>query len=100
MQRYSNSAYWAGSYGEASKGLWPPEYEIKQGTVLYRFVDLSRTPSIVGADGPWWFEFEYYQKIKRFALQHGYSLGYSARTFAAIFYEWSEVNAVVRAKAI
>jgi len=100
MQRYSNSAYWAGSYGHASKGLWPHEFEVQKGTVLYRFIDISKAPSVIGADGPWWFEFDHYQQIKGFAQQHGYALGYCARIFAAILYEWSEVNAVVRAEVI
>jgi hypothetical protein len=80
--------------------LWPREHEIQKGTILYRFIDLSRTPSAIGSDGPWWFEFEHYQRIRHFALQHGYSLGYCARMFAAILYEWSEVNAVVRAEVV
>ena len=98
MHRYCNSAYWSNSYSEASKGIWPHEHAIAQGAVLYRFIDLTKTPSINGADGPWWFEFEYFQNIKHFAERYGYNLGYCARMFAAILYEWSEVNAVVRAR--
>jgi hypothetical protein len=100
MQRFSNSAYWSGSHQHAAKGLWPRETEIAQGTILYRFIDLSKSPSVIGADGPWWFEYEYYQTMKVFSERHGYSLGYCARIFAAILYEWSEVNAVVRAEVI
>ena len=87
------------TYGEAAKGLWPHEYSVPAGTVLYRFVDTTRGPAISAADGPWWFEFEHFQTIKHFALRQGYTLGYAARLFAAILYEWSEVNAVVRAEA-
>ncbi len=78
--------------------MWPHEHEIPQGTVLYRFIDIGKSPSIIAADGPWWFEFEYYQKIRHFSRRHGYPIGYSARMFAAILYEWSAVNAVVRAE--
>lgn len=87
-------------FSEASKGLWPRHYAIHAGTVLYRFIDTTRSAPTLGADGPWWFEFEHFQSIKHFALRHGYSVGYSARLFAAILYEWSEVNAVVRAEVI
>ena len=93
-----NQQFLASTYSEAAKGLWPHEHPIKNGTILYRFIDTTRSAPIVGADGPWWFEFEYFQSIKHFAQRHGYSLGYAARLFAAILYEWSEVNAVVRAE--
>jgi|SRR3569833_292532 len=82
----------------ASKGLWPHEYPINKGTILYRFID-QKHAATGAADGPWWFEFEHFQTIRHFALKHGYSLGYAARLFAAILYEWSEVNALVRAQA-
>ncbi len=52
----------------------------------------------MAADGPWWFEFDHYQTIRHFADRNRYSLGYAARLFAAILYEWSEVNGVVRAE--
>ena len=58
---------------------------IPAGTVLYRFYDSHRAPTPqLGADGPWWIEFEYFQSIKHFADRHGYSLGYAARLFAAM----------------
>jgi hypothetical protein len=98
MQACANIAYWPGSYSLAAQGLWPKEVEIAPRTVLYRFIDTTRMPSAIGADGPWWFEYEYYQRIKIFSDENGYSLGYSARLFAAVLYEWSEVNAVVRAE--
>jgi hypothetical protein len=98
MQRHVNSAYWGGSYPAAAQGIWPRQSVVTRYTKLYRFIDLSKAPSLLAADGPWWFEYEYFQKIKHFADQHGYSLGYCARMFAAILYEWSEVNAVVRAE--
>jgi hypothetical protein len=98
MMPAANQEFFASSRIEASKGLWPHEHSVAASTVLYRFVDTSRTPPETGADGPWWFEYEHYQSIKHFGLRHGYSLGYSARLFAAILYEWSEVNAVVRAE--
>lgn len=94
-----NEDLFAAGRADAAKGLWPHRHEIAQGTVLYRFIDLHRAAPAQAADGPWWFEFEHFQAIRHFAARHGYSLGYAARLFAAILYEWSEVNAVVRAAA-
>jgi hypothetical protein len=69
---------------------------IPAGQVLYRFYDSTRAGSPqAGAEGAWWLEFEHFQSIKHFAARHGYALGYAARLFAAILYEWSEVNAYV-----
>jgi hypothetical protein len=98
LQNNANGPYWKGSYSLAMKGLWPHQSSIAKGIILYRFVDLSKAPSAIAADGPWWFEFEHYQRIRHFSLQHKYPLGYCARMFAAVLYEWSDVNAVVRAE--
>src|SRR6266542_6678084 len=76
-------------------------YDLSPRQVLYRFIDVTRCPGPrVGADGPWWFEFEAFQQIKHFALRNGYSLDYSARLHAAILFEWSEVTGVVRAQLL
>ena len=96
----ANERLLAPSRPEAARGMWPNEHAVDAGTVLYRFIDTTRGPPHRGADGPWWFEFEHFQSIKHFALRHGYSPGYAARLFAAILYEWSEVNAVVRAEVV
>lgn len=93
-----NDSFLRPSYAEAAKGLWPHEFRLDPGAVLYRFIDTTRSAPPAAADSPWWFEFEHFQTIKHFALRHGHSLGYAARLFASIFYEWSEVNAVVRAQ--
>ncbi|WP_457418829.1 hypothetical protein [Roseateles sp. P5_E7] len=70
--------------------------ELPKGTVIYRFYDSNRSRSPEeGMQGVWWLEFEYFQKVKHFAAQHGYSFSYAARLFAAILYEWSEVNSYV-----
>ncbi|KQP22432.1 hypothetical protein [Pseudorhodoferax sp. Leaf267] len=95
---YGNDPYFAGSRQYAAKGLWPREYEIGTSTVLYRFVDTTRCAPATGADGPWWFEYDHFQTVKHFASRHGHSLGYAARLFAAILYDWSAVNCVVRAR--
>jgi hypothetical protein len=77
----------------------PREYPLVPGTKLYRFIDLIRNPNPHhAADGPWWWEFDPFQQIKHFGLRHGYSFEYSARLHGAILYEWSEVNAFVRAE--
>ncbi len=95
---YGNDPYFAGSRRHAAEGLWPREYDVAEGTVLYRFVDATRCTPARGADGAWWLEYEHFQAVKHFASRHGYSLGYAARLFAAILYDWSEVNCVVRAR--
>jgi hypothetical protein len=75
-------------------------FEILPGQVIYRFYDRRRatTPQL-GAHGAWWFEFEHFQSIKHFALQHGHAFSYAARLFAAILYEWSEVDGYVACRA-
>jgi len=74
---------------------------IPAGQVIYRFYDSRRAPTPqLGADGPWWLEFEYFQAIKHFAARNGYALSYAARLFVAVLYEWSEVNAFVACRAI
>jgi hypothetical protein len=98
MQRCANSPYWSGSSELAAKGLWPNQAEIPKGAILYRFIDIGRSPPALAADGPWWFEYESFQRIKHFGLQHGYPLGYCARLFGSVLYEWSNVNAVLRAE--
>ena len=100
MSKYANGAWTNGSIVKAAQGLRPRQHSVPKGTWLYRFIDLTKAPSKKGADGPWWFEFEHFQSIKSFSQRHGYSLGYTARLFAAILYEWSEVNAVVRAQVV
>jgi hypothetical protein len=95
-----NQPYLAASRFDAQQGLWPHEVVIPKGTTLYRFVDSSRGPVRAIADGPWWFEYDHFQTIKHFALRHGYSFGYAARLFAAILYEWSEVDAFVAAPTL
>ena len=65
----ANLPFLAPSRLDASKGLWPREYDIRQGTVLYRFVDTTRGSAAQAADGPWWFEFEHYQSISIASLQ-------------------------------
>src|SRR5690348_3652858 len=94
----ANRSMLSRTYAEAAKGLWPHEVKLAPGTVLYRFIDTTKAPPKTGADGPWWFEFEHYKTIESFAARHGYSTGYAARLFAAILYEWSEVNGVARAR--
>lgn len=76
------------------------QQDLNPGVVLYRFIDTSVGGPEIGANGPWWLEYEYFMKIKQFALQHGYSLSYAARLFAAILYEYSAVNGFVRAEVI
>src|SRR5450432_3923801 len=86
-----------GSQVDAMKGMnMARRIEIPTGQVLYRFYDSHRakTPRD-GANGPWWVEFESFQAIKHFAARNGYAFSYAARLFAAILYEWSEVNAYV-----
>ena len=102
MSKAGNAPYVPGSLTHAMKGLaMARQIAIRPGQVLYRFVDVSRSPGpIPAANGPWWFEYDAFQQIKHFGLRHGYSLEYSARLFAAILYEWSEITGYVRAEVL
>ncbi len=93
-----NEKYLSQGYIEARKGISIPHpINLHEGQVIYRFYDSTKVhDQKVAANGAWWIEYEYFQKIKHFALQHGYSFSYAARIFAAILYEWSEVDAFVR----
>jgi hypothetical protein len=96
---FANADAIPGSLTLATAGLsMARPYPLQPGQVLYRFVDTRRQPPRDGANGPWWFEYEPFQQIKHFGLRHGYSLSYSARIHAAILFEWSDVNGVVRAQ--
>jgi hypothetical protein len=102
MNTAANNAHVPNSLLHAMKGLaMARQVTIRPGQILYRFVDISRAPGpIPAANGPWWFEYEAFQQIKHFGSQHKYSLEYSARLFAAILYEWSEVTGYVRAEVL
>ena len=96
MKLYNNP-YLSAGYAKAREGMvMIRPYEVPRGQVLYRFYDSNRarTPQ-EGANGPWWLEYEHFQTIRHFALRNGYTVSYAARLFAAILYEWSEVNAWV-----
>jgi hypothetical protein len=94
---FANNAFYNAGISKAREGMsMIRPYEISAGTVIYRYYDSARAGSPQGgANGAWWVEFEYFQKIKHFAAQHGYSHSYAARLFAAVLYEWSEVDAFV-----
>lgn len=92
-----NSHLASGGHAKAMKGMsMSRPVVIPAEAVIYRFYDSHRavTPQL-GTEGAWWMESEYFHSIKHFAVRHGYSLGYAARLFAAILYEWSEVNSFV-----
>jgi hypothetical protein len=95
--KYNNNHYLSAGYAKAREGMsLNRPFEIPAGQVLYRFFDSNRARSPAeGAGGPWWLEYEHFQTIKHFALRNGYGISYAARLFAAILYEWSEVNAWV-----
>ncbi len=84
----------------ALRGISSPlKVKLPAGHFYFRFVNeahSSKANQYVA--GPWWFEFEQFHKIERFAKQHGYSLGYSARLHAAILYDWSEIKGLIRAR--
>jgi hypothetical protein len=102
MLAAANSTHVVTGRSDAMKGLaMARQFTIRPGQILYRFVDISRAPGpIPAANGPWWFEYEAFQQIKHFGVRHNYSLEYSARLFAAILYEWSEVTGYVRAEVL
>jgi hypothetical protein len=94
---YANNVFFDKGYEKAKEGMnMIRPIELQKGTVIYRFYDSNRATSAAdGASGAWWVEFEYFQQIKHFAARNGYSMSYAARLFAAVLYEWSEVNAYV-----
>lgn len=98
---FVNNRFFNCGYQKAREGMvMIRPFEIQKGQVLYRFYDSNRARSPEeGADGLWWLEYEHFQTIKHFAFRHGYSISYAARLFAAILYEWSEVNAWVACEA-
>ena len=99
--KWANQELMSQGYHKALEGMsMVRQQELPPGQVLYRFIDTSVGSPESGANGPWWLEYEYFMKIKQFALQHGYSLSYAARLFAAILYEYSEVNGFVRAEVV
>ena len=76
---------------------YPHQIKLHQGQIIYRFYDSSTVSNPMKAiHRPWWIEYEYFQKIKHFALQHNYTFSYAARLFTAILYEWSEVDSYIR----
>jgi hypothetical protein len=93
-----NEGYVATGFNEARKGvLIPRPVDLKAGQVLCRFYDSNNAPLPKhGADGVWWIEPEYIEKMKQFAALRGFSLAYTARLFAAIADEWGEVDSLVR----
>lgn len=89
---------------QAGEGLWSPSVQrihLRSGQFYYRFVDINRTPQPDWADGSWWVDFETFRRMREFAEIGGQearlTLGYCARLFLAIAYEFSEVNGYVRA---
>lgn len=96
--QFANEQFVSAGYTKARDGMsLIRPVELMPSQIIYRFYDSTRvlTPS-QGANGAWWVEFESFQSIKHFAERQGYSFSYAARLFAAILYEWSEVNAFVR----
>ena len=99
MKIFANGDYTDGSFGRALSGISNPiDYNIPRGTKLYRFVDINRGPHRLVANGPWWFEFDYFIHMEKFAERHGYDLSYCARLFLAILHEYSQITGYVSAR--
>jgi len=97
-----NNIFYSGSAKTAFTGMCMIRpVELPKDLVIYRFYDnnSARRPED-GMRGIWWMEYEHFQAIKHFADRNGYSRSYAARLFAAILYEWSEVNAYVRCQVV
>jgi hypothetical protein len=107
---FANEKFIPGSREKAARGIsFPREHYIAgrgpkdpQGTKLYRFINVNgkgggRYPGRpeAGANGPWYFEYESFQKMKVFAERYDYPLGYAARLFAAVIFDWSDVDCYV-----
>jgi hypothetical protein len=93
-----NEGYVATGFIKARKGvLIPRPVDLKAGQVLYRFYDSNNAPLPKhGADGAWWIEHEYIERMKQFTALRDSSLAYTARLFAAIADEWENVDSIVR----
>lgn len=93
-----NEGFVATGFIEARKGvLTPRPVDLKAGQVIYRFYDSNQAPLPKhGAEGGWWIEHEYIEKMKQFASLRGFSFAYTARLFSAIVDEWDEVDSLVR----
>jgi hypothetical protein len=94
---FVNNVFFDKGYTKARTGMiMIRPVDIQAKTVIYRFYDSTKNQSPMdGANGVWWIEFEHFQHIKHFALRNGYSLSYAASLFAAILYEYGEVDAYV-----
>lgn len=76
----------------ARTGMWKEQqFHIPLQQYIYRFASQSQ-PTAQGYSGAWWFRFEDYRKIEAFAERSGLTLGYAARRYAALAYEWPGCN--------
>jgi len=89
---FFNEQFLPQGFQEARKGIViPRSVNLHEGQVLYRFYDSKRslTPQ-AGMNGPRWVEYEYFQKIKHFALQPDCSQQFSMNGVKLIL--WSDVG--------
>jgi hypothetical protein len=99
MRVFANGDKTDGTMQKAMQGIAVPYlFDLPRTSRLYRFVDIRRGPHRLVANGPWWIESDYFDKLSTFAERHGYSLEFCARLFLAVLYEYSEVTGYVSAE--
>jgi hypothetical protein len=87
MPALNEHAFAHGPPIEATAGMWTIQrVHLALGQRIYRFGS-STSPDLWYA-GAWWLRYEDYLKIRRSAETGETSLGYAARRFLALRYEW------------
>jgi hypothetical protein len=98
MPALNHDSFLASPPADATLGMWAVQrVHLPLGQRIYRFGSTTR-PDLWYA-GAWWLRYEDLLKIRRAAEAGGASLGYAARRFLAVRYEWPG-NVDVLASAI
>lgn len=75
----------------------PMRYEIKPGTVLYRFAAKS-TPLNKAITGGWWVEQREFARLESFAQAKGVHVAMASRVLCAVPPEWSDMGLLLKVK--
>lgn len=98
MRLFANGDATDGTMAKAMKGIAVPHlFDLPRTSKLYRFVDIRKGPHKVVANGPWWIESQYFDKLRTFSERHDYPLDDCARLFLAVLYEYSDITGYVSA---
>jgi hypothetical protein len=89
---YSTEAWFNDAQAVGTGGIINPERDhLKLGQQYYRFAS-SSTPYRAQVGGGWWIDYEQFIMIRDHARRYGHELGYAARLFLALPYEWTRVD--------